>query len=93
MTPHFTKTGLMPGGQCWEVSAERHATAAINQLGWQTQTRGSVVHALQYPTMRICPPVALLCGLYDLVRLKSFLQKIDQKERQESAKYDGMPTK
>ena len=34
VTPHFTKTGLMPGGQCWAVSAERHAKATINQLGW-----------------------------------------------------------
>ena len=46
VTPHSTKSALMPGGQCWVVSAERHATAAVNQLGWVSQTRGSVVHAL-----------------------------------------------
>jgi len=39
---------------------------------------------LQYPTMALLPPVALVVGAYDLVRLKAFLAKVEQKEVQEA---------
>ena len=46
VTPAMTKTQMNSGRYCFSVTAESHAIATINQLGWQTVTRGSVVHAL-----------------------------------------------
>lgn len=77
-------SAMMPGGKCWVVSAERHAAAAVNQLGWTSQTRGSIVHALEYPVTRYCPPIAAFVFVYDLLRLKTFLKKIDEKEAEEA---------
>ena len=43
------------GRYLWAISAERHAEATMNQLGWQSNTRGSVVHALQPRLTQIWP--------------------------------------
>ena len=40
--------------------------------------------------MKFCPPIALFVGVYDLLRLKTFLKKIEVKEAEEAVKY-GRP--
>lgn len=47
VTPANVETQLDSGRWCFSISAERHAEATINQLGRQSVTRGSVIHALQ----------------------------------------------
>jgi hypothetical protein len=37
--------------------------------------------------MKFCPPIAILVGIYDLMRLKTFLKKIEQKEAEEAMKH------
>ena len=45
------------------------------------------MHALQYPVMRLLPPVALVVTICDLLRLKHFLQQVGEKEAAEAARY------
>lgn len=45
------------------------------------------MHALEYPVTRYCPPVAAFVFVYDLLRLKTFLKKVDEKEAEEAQKH------
>ena len=47
VTPASTATQMNSGRYVYSVSAESHAKATINQLGWADRTRGTLVHALQ----------------------------------------------
>ena len=46
VTPAQTKTQMNSGRYLFSIEANRHARAAVNQLGWAAVTYGSVVHAL-----------------------------------------------
>ena len=39
--------------------------------------------------MKLLPPVAFFVFIYDLLRLKTFLAKVDAKEAEEVARYEG----
>ena len=47
VTPSSTATLMNSGRKWFSITAQRHACATINQLGWTEQTYGSVWHALQ----------------------------------------------
>ena len=47
VAPSFVKSQMNPGHCLFTISANRHAAACINQLGWAGVTYGSVVHALE----------------------------------------------
>jgi len=59
VTPSSTKTQMNSGRYLFSISAETHAISAINQLGWQTVTYGSAVHALQ-PILRAFWPIGFI---------------------------------
>lgn len=44
------------GRYCFSVTAESHAKATIDQLGWSETTYGSVVHAIQ-PYIKAFKPI------------------------------------
>ena len=70
VVPASTKTLMNSGRYCFSITAERHARSTINQLGWQTETRGSIVHALQ-PYVKEFWPVGF------------FVEKINASRRQQ----------
>ena len=46
VTPNSTQSQMNSGRYCFSITADAHAVATIDQLGWQKVTYGSVVHAL-----------------------------------------------
>ena len=58
VTPSGVKTLMNSGRYLFSISAQRHACATINQLGWTEQTYGSVVHALQ-PRIKAITPIGM----------------------------------
>jgi short-subunit dehydrogenase len=54
VTPGGTRSQLYSGRYTFSVTAESHGKAVIDQLGWQSVTYGSYVHAIE-PLMRSTP--------------------------------------
>lgn len=75
VTPHAVKTALQPGHQVFTISAQRHGKAVVNQLGYQTQTRGSVWHAIQEYSAYV-PPFVFACELYNIANVRSLLKEV-----------------
>ena len=59
VTPASVKTLMNSGRYCFSVTAETHARATIDQLGWVDRTRGAALHALQ-PRLKSIYPVGWL---------------------------------
>lgn len=59
VTPANTHTQMNPGIRVFSVTAVAHAVATINQLGWQKNTHGSIVHAL-HPRIDAIWPIGFI---------------------------------
>jgi short-subunit dehydrogenase len=47
VVPSSTKSQMNPGTYLFSITAEAHAKAVVDQLGWTSYTRGHWLHAIQ----------------------------------------------
>ena len=59
VTPASVKTQMNSGRYLSSITADTHAAATINQLGWQKVTYGSVVHSLE-PRLKAFWPIGFM---------------------------------
>ena len=80
VTPSSTKTQMNSGRYLFSITAESHATATIDQLGWQTVTYGSAVHALQ-PIVRAFWPIGYVVDKVNNSRKATWLAEEEAKKK------------
>ena len=84
VTPANVHTLMNPGIRVFSITAQTHANATINQLGWQKRTYGSVVHVLHHRLQQIWP-IAFVCRTINASRYAA-VAAAKKKEEEEVTK-------
>ncbi|CDW80855.1 steroid dehydrogenase [Stylonychia lemnae] len=85
VTPMNVRTGMNSGIYLGTITAQQHAKAVIDQLGWERETIGHWRHYLQ-GALSDFPPTNFLISRINMKRRQQFILKRDQLEKQQKEK-------
>ena len=80
VTPNSVRSQMNSGRYLFSISANRHASASVNQLGWAGVTYGSVVHALQ-PQLKAIPPIGFFVDTVNASRRAAWIKEEEAKKQ------------